>query len=146
MAIQIFKRKQEHWITAPAQALNVANIDSSVISASINVEESVVGQSPARLLVLIRNEGDKKVKNILMVLKAPAGVVIVNPGEVFGIEEKRHKTGAITAHQNIRYKIDLKSRPEFRGGEIVFELRDPASAESEDPYFTINLPLSVHSI
>ena len=146
MAIQLFKRKQEQWMTAPAQGLNVANVDSSVISASINIEESIVGHTSARLIVLIRNEGEKKVRDLLMVLKAPSGLVVVNPGELFGIEVKRHKTGPINARQNIRYKIDLKSRPEFRGGEVIFELRDPDSAESAEPYFAINLPVSVRTV
>jgi hypothetical protein len=81
-----------------------------------------------------------------MVLKAPSGLVIVNPGELFGIEVKRHKTGPINARQNIRYKINLKSRPEYRGGEVIFELRDPDSAESAEPYFAINLPVSVRTV
>ena len=146
MARQLFKRREEEWLILPAQGLNVADVESSVISASLSVEQSHIGKTTSRLFVLIRNEGDKKVKDLHIILKAPGGLVIINPGEVFGVQEKRHKTGAISARQNIRYKIDLKSRPEFRGGDLTFELRNPNQLESEAPYFAINLPLRANRL
>ena len=146
MARQLFKRREEEWLILPAQGLNVADVDSSVISASLSVEQSQIGKTLSRLLVLIRNEGDKKVQDLQMILKAPGGLVIINPGEVFGVQEKRHKTGDIGSRENIRYKIDLKSRPEFRGGDLTFELRNPNHLESDTPYFTINLPLRANRI
>ena len=146
MALSLFKRTAPRWYLRSAQGLNVADVDLSTVSAAINIDGAEVGITPAQIFVLIKNEGKKPLPDMLAVLRAPAETSIIHPEELFGVAEKRQRTGAIRAGQVIRYKVALKTRPEFRGGVVEFELRNPDLSPSDDPYFSIKLDLNISRI
>jgi len=141
MALSLFKRTEPKWHLRPAQGLNVVDVELSTVSAALSVDGSEVGIYPAQVFVLIKNEGSKPLPDMLAILRAPAESSIVHPEELFGVSEKRQLTGKMRAQQIIRYKVALKTRPEFRGGTLVFELRNPDLPASDSAYFTIKLEL-----
>ncbi len=141
MALSLFKRTESRWLLRPAQGLNVADVDISTVSAAVNVDQSEVGVTAAPVFVLIKNEGKKPLPDMLAVLRAPAGISIIHPEELFGVTEKRQRTGKMRAGQIIRYKVAIKTKPEFRGGVLEFELRNPDLSPSDPSYFTIKLNL-----
>lgn len=146
MALSLFKKSESRWLIRPAQGLNVAEVGLSTVSAAVNIDGAEVGISTAQVFVLIKNEGDKAIPDLMAVLRAPAGLSIVSADQLFGSAEKRERTGRIRAGQIIRYKIALKSRPEFRGGTVEFELRNPDLAPSDVPIFRISLELQTDRI
>ena len=141
MALSLFKRTEPRWFLRPAQGLNVADADMSTVSAAINIDGAEVGITPAQVFVLIKNEGKKPLPDMLAVLRAPSGSSIIHPEELFGVAEKRQRTGAMRAGQVIRYKVAIKTKPEFRGGVLEFELRNPDISPSGPGYFSIKLNL-----
>ena len=119
----------------------MVDVNQSTVSAAISVDGAQVGERPAQIFVLIKNEGTKPLPDMMAILRAPAGTTIAPPDELFGVAEKRQRTGKMRAGQIIRYKIALKSRIEFRGGVLEFELRDPDLAPMDPPYFAIRTEL-----
>jgi len=146
MVRALFKRAEPRWLVRPAQGLNVADVELSTVSAAINIDGGEVGLVPAPVFVLIKNEGSKPLPDSLAILRAPAGAVIIHPDEIFGVAEKRQRTGKMRAGQITRYKVALKTRPEFRGGTVEFELRNPELSPSDNPYFSIKLELRTDRI
>ena len=141
MALSLFKRTEPKWHLRPAQGLSVVDVELSTVSAALSVDGAEVGMNPAQVFVLIKNEGSKPLPDMLAILRAPADASIVHPEELFGVAEKRQLTGQMRARQIIRYKVALKTRPEFRGGTLDFELRNPDLPASDPAYFTIKLEL-----
>ena len=141
MALSLFKRTEPRWFLRPAQGLNVADVDLSTVSAAVNMDQSEVGITTAPVFVLIKNEGKKPLPDMLAILRAPAGASIIHPEELFGVAEKRQRTGKMRAGQIIRYKVAIKTKPDFRGGVLEFELRNPDVSPSGPGYFSIKLNL-----
>jgi len=141
MALSLFKRTEPRWYLGPAQGLNVADVDLSTVSAAVNMDQSEVGITTAPVFVLIKNEGKKPLPDMLAILRAPAGASIIHPEELFGVAEKRQRTGKMRAGQIIRYKVAIKTKPDFRGGVLEFELRNPDVSPSDPGYFSIRLNL-----
>jgi hypothetical protein len=139
MALSLFKRSETRWYLRPAQGLNVADVEMSTVSAAVNIDRSEVGVTSAPVFVLIKNEGNKPLPDMLAVLRAPTGATIIHPEEVFGVAEKRQRTGKMRAGAIIRYKVALKTKPDFRGGVVEFELRNPDLAPNDPSYFAIKL-------
>ena len=141
MALSLFKRNESRWFLRPAQGLNVADVGLSTVSAGVNVDQSEVGATSSPVFVLIKNEGKKPLSDMLAILRAPNGASIIPPDAVLGVTEKRQRTGNMRAGQIIRYKVAIKTKPEFRGGVLEFELRNPDISPSGPGYFSIKLNL-----
>lgn len=141
MALSLFKRTEPRWFLRPAQGLNVADVDLSTVSAAVNMDQSEVGITTTPVFVLIKNEGKKPLPDMLAILRAPAGASIIHLEELFGVAEKRQRTGKMRAGQIIRYKVAIKTKPDFRGGVLEFELRNPDVSPSGPGYFSIKLNL-----
>jgi hypothetical protein len=136
-----FKRAVDRRYVRPAQGLNVANVELSTVSTAINIEQAEVSVTSAPVFVLIKNEGRKSLPDMLAILRAPEGASITHSAELSGEPEKRQRTGKMHPGQIIRYKVAIRTKPEFRGGVLEFELRNPDLSPSDPSYFSIKLDL-----
>lgn len=107
-----------------SQGINVGNINKTVVSVAVNVEEGLPGSRESSLVITIKNEGDRKLQSVFLSMQAPVGIQIVNPGDLFGSAQKSHKTQALAPKQIMKFKLGLRAHPEFRNGALVFNLLD----------------------
>jgi hypothetical protein len=128
-----------------SQGINVGNINKTVVSVAVNVEEGLPGSRESSLVITIKNEGDRKLQSVFLSMQAPAGIQIVNPGDLFGSSQRTHKTDALAPKQNLRFKLGLKAHPEFRVGTLVFDLLDnDHESSTKSAHFGVEVVLRSH--
>jgi hypothetical protein len=107
-----------------SQGINIGNVNKTIVSVAVEVKEGEAGSRESSLFVTIKNEGEKKLKSLVLSMQAPTGIQIVNPGDLFGSAQRTHKTDALAPNQNLRFKLALRAHPEFREGTLIFDLLD----------------------
>lgn len=107
-----------------SQGINIGNVNKTVVSVAVEVKEGEAGSRESSLFVTIKNEGERKLKSLVLSMQAPTGIQIVNPGDLFGTAQRTHKTNELAPNQNLRFKLALRAYPEFREGTLTFELLD----------------------
>ena len=118
------RRANVFWMVGNSQGINVGSVKDTVVSVAVNVEEGLAGSRESSLFVIVKNEGDRKLKSLVLSMQAPTGIQIVNAGDLFGSSQRTHKTEALAPKQSLRFKLGLRAHPEFRGGTLVFDLLD----------------------
>jgi hypothetical protein len=125
-----------------SQGINVGNVNNSIVSIAVNVEEGVARSRESALFVTVKNEGEKSVKALFLTMSAPVGIQIVNPGDLFGSSNRSHRTENLAPQQSMRFKLALKAHEEFRSGTLSLDLldNDPESS-SANTHFRVEVSL-----
>jgi hypothetical protein len=132
------------WMVGNSQAINVGSVNNSIVSIAINVEEGVPGSRESGLYVTLKNEGDKQVKALMLAMTAPAGIQIVNPGDLFGGGHRTHVTDSLAPRQTMRFKLGLRAHEEFRNGTLQLKLTDK-DENSESAYTHFGVEVALHA-
>jgi hypothetical protein len=141
------KRKSANafWMVGNSQGINVGSVNGTIVSVGINVEEGLTGSRESALFVTVKNEGDRKLKSLVLSMQAPAGIQIVNPGDLFGSAQRTHRTDALAPKQNLRFKLGLKAHPEFRSGTLIFNLLDnDLESSTKSSHFGVEVSLRTY--
>jgi hypothetical protein len=128
-----------------SQGINVGSVNETVVSVAVNVEEGVVGSRESSLFVTIKNEGDRKLRSLALTMQAPMGIQIVNPGDLFGSSQRSHKTESLAPKQVMKFKLGLRAHPEFRSGNLHFNLLDnDMDSSTKNMHFGVEVVLRAY--
>ncbi len=124
MAISIRRPSLGKKVLLAAKGINIAHLQSSIMSIMVNLNEPLPSDSEASLQVFIKNDGRSPISSLHLELDTPAGVAIVNPGEVFGGGHRGLTVDKLRAGQSMKFKLGVRSHPDFKSGTLIFRLTD----------------------
>jgi hypothetical protein len=141
------KRKSRNFPTIKtlqkAEGLNVGLLEPSEVSVCITINEFANYGSENTMQVVIKNEGEKQLRGLVIYAEAPNHVTFVNPKEIFGTSFRQEKLGRLDAGKEITYRVNLRITDDFESGVIRFVIeKNLALQENKYGKLQVEVPIT----
>lgn len=111
----------------PTKAFDVLGLGNGTLTLAIEIlPGAAIKNDPfhrdSKLIVGITNAGEHPIHEISVDAYAPEGVLLVNPGILFGSTRRHVHIGKLNVGQTIKYKVGIRVKEPFQQGSLLIEM------------------------